>query len=224
MAISLRPTIPSDIPSIAILDAAANAYHPLISIPWASAADRHAVWLSRLSDFLSKKSKYYFISAVASGEVKDGGQEKDDEVAEKVVGYLIGTYPEAEWKKEDNGEWQPDFPDGTKKEVFGYYLPFVIKEQAGLLKPDMYELESLSLSNSHQRLGIGTLMINQWFKDIQIDAKHAPAFVVSSANGKGLYEKFGWKVVKTIAVPLKDFGWEEPYVNWCMVREARGKE
>lgn len=83
------------------------------------------------------------------------------------------------------------------------------------------ELESLSIAASHQRRGIGSLLLDKWFSDVKIDEKEAPAFVVSSAYGKGLYEKYGWKEVKAIHVPLKDYGVEEGYTTWCMIREPK---
>ena len=47
-------------------------------------------------------------------------------------------------------------------------------------------------------------------------------YVRSSAEGRGLYEKFEWKVTGTLSIDLKSFGLE-PYITWDMIREV-GKE
>jgi len=46
-------------------------------------------------------------------------------------------------------------------------------------------------------------------------------YLLSSLKGKGLYEKFGWKVVKRVETDFTKWGRETPHPNWHMVREAK---
>jgi hypothetical protein len=60
-----------------------------------------------------------------------------------------------------------------------------------------------------------------------VDKRDEKMYVKSSRVGKGLYERFGWKVIgdkreKGFKVELKDYGVEEGYVSWDMVRELGG--
>jgi hypothetical protein len=60
-----------------------------------------------------------------------------------------------------------------------------------------------------------------------VDKRDEKMYVKSSRVGKGLYERFGWKVIgdegeKGFKVELKDYGVEEGYVSWDMVREVGG--
>ena len=52
-------------------------------------------------------------------------------------------------------------------------------------------------------------------------------YVRSSRMGKGLYEKFGWRVMdgegeKGFKIELKEYGVEEGYTTWDMAREVGG--
>ena len=44
-------------------------------------------------------------------------------------------------------------------------------------------------------------------------------YVRSSAKGRGLYKKLGWKVTGTLNIDFKEFGLET-YINWDMIREV----
>lgn len=62
----------------------------------------------------------------------------------------------------------------------------------------------------------------------QVDKRDEKMYVRSSRVGKGLYEKFGWKVMreeegeKGFKIELKDYGLEEDYTTWDMVRDLQG--
>lgn len=69
------------------------------------------------------------------------------------------------------------------------------------------------------------MLIERWFKDANIYASGKDAYVLSSAKGKGLYERFGWKVVHERVVTLDEFvGKKMEYTNWSMLREAEKSE
>jgi hypothetical protein len=60
-----------------------------------------------------------------------------------------------------------------------------------------------------------------------VDRRDEKMYVRSSRAAKGLYEGFGWKVIgdegeKGFKVELKDYGVQEGYVSWDMVREGGG--
>jgi hypothetical protein len=43
-------------------------------------------------------------------------------------------------------------------------------------------------------------------------------YLESTAAGRPLYAKLGWKVVDVLSVDLKQFGGEGPGENWVMLR------
>jgi GNAT superfamily N-acetyltransferase len=87
------------------------------------------------------------------------------------------------------------------------------------------ELESFAISPEYQRKGIGNMMIERWFKDTDIIASGKDVYVFSSAQGKGLYERFEWKAIHELVIPLDDFtGKREDCVNWSMLRKAKTSE
>jgi len=77
------------------------------------------------------------------------------------------------------------------------------------------------VSPAHQRQGIGAALIKQFLQDLDEEE----CWVISSAEGKGLYEKLGWKLVCENKVDLKDFGWgEKPFVSYSLRREGKKSE
>jgi len=70
------------------------------------------------------------------------------------------------------------------------------------------ELESLAIAENQQRKGVGTL-----------DENREKSYLRASKEGKGLYEKFGWKQVGIFRPDLSEFGWAEEYETYYMVRD-----
>jgi hypothetical protein len=68
------------------------------------------------------------------------------------------------------------------------------------------------------------MLIKRWLEDATVDISGKEAYLLSSAKGKGLYEKLGWKVKHELVTPLDEFvGKKEVYKNWSMVREVGSK-
>jgi hypothetical protein len=58
----------------------------------------------------------------------------------KKVGQLVGTFPKQEWKPEDQGEWEPELPEGTDTAFIQYFLGIYKAEHAEFVKDDMFGL------------------------------------------------------------------------------------
>ena len=111
MSITIRPGEAKDLPDIAAVDIAANPDHPIVSIPFAKASDRQAVYLDRHTYYFNHP-EYHFIVATS-----------DDEI----VGTLLYREPE---KGLNIPEWEPKLPDGTNLKFFETLLPLIEKNNA----------------------------------------------------------------------------------------------
>jgi hypothetical protein len=65
----------------------------------------------------------------------------------------------------------------------------------------------------------------KWGTD-KADELGIECYVESSPEGKGLYEKFGFRTVREMSFDLKDCGRPDLGVDWLrlMVRSAKGKQ
>lgn len=78
----------------------------------------------------------------------------------------------------------------------------------------------LGVAPGHQRKGIGTQLLEGVLEEV--DKRGGKMYVKSSAMGKGLYAKFGWKSFGECSIDLSQFGIERPYVSLDMMREVGG--
>lgn len=108
----------------------------------------------------------------------------------------------------------------------GYFLSKIAGNKSKVYEsnPGMWELESLSVSSEWQRKGVGAMLVTTWLEDV--DAVGGKAYVSGSAMGRGLYEKFGWKVVQSVEFDLEQFGKDlvgdrKSYTSWNMIRDGR---
>ena len=81
-------------------------------------------------------------------------------------------------------------------------------------------METLAVSTSHQRKGIGAALLNTVLKEV--DRRGEKIYVHSSEMGRRVYEKLGWKVFGTQVMDLRKYGVEEVYVTWDLIREVGG--
>ncbi|KUJ23282.1 uncharacterized protein LY89DRAFT_177897 [Mollisia scopiformis] len=208
--IKIRPALATDLPQTVSLDIAANPDHPIMTIPWKQFSHKYGVWLSRHLYFLNHPEKFQFLVATTPSSSQPSGEE--------IVGILVGTLPENDVKAVE--EWKPIFPEGTQEDVIMYFLGVVEGDKKKYHAADMWELELFCVSVEHQRQGIGAKMMQEWLKPIDEDGR--PLYIFASVKGKGLYEKFGCKVVGTLNTNLKDFGVEQlPHPNFHMVRDGK---
>jgi ribosomal protein S18 acetylase RimI-like enzyme len=83
----------------------------------------------------------------------------------------------------------------------------------------LLELESLSISPSYQRRGIGTQLLTAWLALVEkTGAREAGAYLQASKVGKGLYEKFGWKDAGVMEMDFSQWGRETKTRSWNMIR------
>ncbi|KAE8443958.1 hypothetical protein EG329_001182 [Mollisiaceae sp. DMI_Dod_QoI] len=209
--VTIRPALATDLPQIVSLDIQANANHPIIAIPWKQYSHAYGVFLSRHLHFLNHPKEYQFLVATSPSASKPGEEE--------ILGFLTGAKPKSAIEGEPGVEWKPILPEGTNEKLFGYFLGALIGTKAKYKIGDVWELETLSISVDHQRKGVGSKLMEEWFKTVDADGRGV--YILASKMGRGLYEKFGCKEVGLLATDLKDFGLEEPYVNFSMMREGR---
>ena len=85
-------------------------------------------------------------------------------------------------------------------------------------RPTSIELEALAVSPTHQRRGIGSLLLKEFIK--AVDGDHAGSCITSSVMRRPVYERFGWKVRGEFHLDLSEFGRKEEYVSYNIKREA----
>jgi len=65
------------------------------------------------------------------------------------------------------------------------------------------------VSRAHQRLGLGTELLKQGLREV--DKRGLQCVLGASPEGKGLYEKFGFRVTKTLDLDLEKYEGGEGY-------------
>ena len=123
MSVRLRPGQAQDLPDIASVDIVASPNHPIVSIPFAKAADRHAVFQARFT-YLFHHPEYKFIVAT---------------LEEEVVGFLIWRKPE---KNVDVERWEPKLPDGTDLRLFGVFIPAIEQNRLQYDNDELYGMRA----------------------------------------------------------------------------------
>jgi len=81
------------------------------------------------------------------------------------------------------------------------------------------EVESLAITPEHQRKGLGTALLKEFTK--KLDEQRAGCFLRASSVGKGLYEKFGWRVLGEHRPDLSEWGYSKEYVSYYMRRDGK---
>ncbi|TVY14689.1 hypothetical protein LARI1_G007959, partial [Lachnellula arida] len=228
MAFTIRAATPADLPSIATLDIAAHKpASALLNMDLLPPDDIHALYASRYAHLLAQPDRYRFLVAVTSENESTRGGESESE--SDIAGFLVGARPRAKvgdgsLEEDDEEEWEPVFPDNAPVETIAWFagLMGAMKEdRMKYFKPDMWELEALATSPSHQHRGVASLLLTHWLQEV--DAAHGTLYVRASRAGRRLYERLGCVERGVHAVDLRERGWMEPVVNINMVRAARGK-
>jgi len=90
---------------------------------------------------------------------------------------------------------------------------------------EYHVLEILAVTPEFQRRGIGGKLMEAFVKDLEKQGKDEGrgCVIVSSEAGKGLYEKWGWKVVGGSEIELKEWGVEKTWVNFVMKKEGEDR-
>ncbi|CAL3964327.1 unnamed protein product [Diplocarpon coronariae] len=203
MKFTIRPALPSDIPSIVALDISANKEtSALITMQLLSPADLTAFFTTRYSNYLAFPARYQYLVATTP----------DD----KIAGFLVGVAPKRE---DDATEPMPVLPDdeGVKK-LLAWFFGESARDKKLYFTENMWQLESLQVSPEFQRRGVGSLLLAKWFTEV--DASEGTTFVRASAKGRGLYQRFGWVQQGIWSLDVSAWGRDEPIINYNMVRKA----
>lgn len=83
----------------------------------------------------------------------------------------------------------------------------------------LLELTSCSIDPAYQRKGVGALLLKTWLADV--DKEGPVVYVNATREGKGLYEKFGWRFVEEL---VNDLDAGKTSTSYSLVRAAKGKE
>lgn len=86
----------------------------------------------------------------------------------------------------------------------------------------MIVLLGLAVSPTHQRLGVGSLLLRHGLAGAD-EVGGARIYLESSAVGVELYRKHGFERVDDVAVDLGPYGGAGIASGMCMMREAGGR-
>lgn len=142
------------------------------------------------------------------------------------AGDLRPTFPERNWGAGTNTEACHAFFGEMDRRWWARFegKPHVCKSpkdswgnsrDGGLTLAD---LKLLHTDPAHQRRGAGGMCL-QW-GTAQADRLGLPSYLEASAEGRPLYEKFGFKEVDRIVVDLTKWGGTDDAVAYLMLREA----
>lgn len=82
-------------------------------------------------------------------------------------------------------------------------------------------LLGLAVSPTHQRLGLGSLLIREGLA--RADEVGAKTCLASSAKGVSLYVRHGFKQVDDILIDMRPYGGTGIESEKCMIREPGGR-
>lgn len=90
-----------------------------------------------------------------------------------------------------------------------------------MLNPLHQVLYLLCVTPSHQRQGLGSLLVQE---GLAVADKHnAKTFIEASPKGLGLYLKHGWKPVDEIVIDMTEHGGSGVKRETCLMRQPGGR-
>lgn len=92
---------------------------------------------------------------------------------------------------------------------------------AGELTSVHIDLDILAVSKTHQRQGLGALLLEEGLA--LADRDNARTYLEASPAGLKLYQKHGWKDIDQFVLDLKLYGGKGTHTEICMTREPGGR-
>lgn len=77
----------------------------------------------------------------------------------------------------------------------------------------------LATDPKHQRRGVGAVLLKQCLE--KADSLGLPVFLESGVNGRPLYERHGFEVIRDFGFDPRDYGGRSDAPHWCMLRPAK---
>jgi ribosomal protein S18 acetylase RimI-like enzyme len=228
-AITIRPAKPSDLPTLSHIDDLANSSHPMRKIRFRSTppVKRDAILLSAWESHFRNPAFRFFVAVLPAPDSE-----------EKMAGFLT-------WKKwtsgseKENEQETEKVRDEDKDEEFEKYTKEIMRRCGEKYRLDEYHtLDTVVIHPELQRMGIGKKLMETFMEDLEKEGDGRGCVIVSSAAGRGLYERFEWELVSFRTGECQDgdlliwlqigenvwelgrWGWEEPYISFVMKREG----
>ena len=99
----------------------------------------------------------------------------------------------------------------------GYY-----SENESMDGKSFMSLRLLATHPKHQRRGAGSMLLKQGLE--KANKSGLPVYLDAGVNGKPLYERFGFKVVKEFPLNCLEYGGRSNGEHWCMLRPAQSHD
>ena len=77
----------------------------------------------------------------------------------------------------------------------------------------------LTVDPARQRMGIGAKMMEVGLA--LADELRLPVYLESTPAGKGLYDRFGFRVKRETVFDMAKYGGEGEWTSWVMIRDAK---
>jgi len=196
-----------DISSITTIGGEAFSSSPLISLMFPETPTSHAKYVAQnTKELLTNPTVRFNKASLPSGEILGYGKWNFYLTPEAIA------ESEKPWPLEDDGTGSPNVP--MVKSVFGD----LGKRKNAFMSGKRHALMAvLAVKPGSQRMGVGKKLLEWGLR--QCDEENIEVWIDASPEGKGLYEKVGWKEVGFLDTDFEPWGGEGVGRTVCMLRE-----
>ncbi|KAI9652989.1 MAG: hypothetical protein M1821_007742 [Bathelium mastoideum] len=229
MALELSPMTEADLPTYTNIDLAAFADHPLTAVLWPhgrSPTDQAHLTARTRQTFLSDPTAHLLkvtdpgtgtIIAVAEWH-RCPARDDDDQPSSNKANNEPSSTPKPSGEDPMPTEWAP----GANVRAKEFFIGTFHRTHAEVMRGRAHWLLSVLVTRPEaQGRGAGGMLV-RWGVE-RADEEAWPCYLEASERGKPLYERFGFRGVKSMEMDLGPWGREGVWVrNTGMVREAGG--
>jgi ribosomal protein S18 acetylase RimI-like enzyme len=162
--VMIRPALTSDLPAIALLHIEAHPNHPMTHLAWSHPLDAYPIFLARYNLIISLP--YYHFLVATQTPLSPVSSPISSE--EEILGFVIWKdgYDVASGEERQEPDFKPEFPPTANLGFMASFQGQNAAHEKTLSIEGMGELELLDVRPSHQRKGVGALLLEAALKEV----------------------------------------------------------